>query len=386
MRIGAEGRWMGRHMTGFGRYARNLLRELKPLLPPGSFSVYVDEPYEIPELFADGGMERIVVPWRPPFYKQLGVPLDIVRRRRGFDLFHFLYNAPPLWTPCPFVLTLHDLSYLHVPEMVSWVNRTTSWLQFRLKAAKADRIIALSENTRRDIVRWLRIPESRIDVVYHGVEPAFAPAPPECKAALARRLRLDRPFLLYVGTYLPHKNLDTLVRAFSRLAGSWPGPLDLVLAGKPGRNSANIQQLVRHLGLESRVRMPGFVPEEDLPALYSLCSAFVFPSKYEGFGMPLLEAMACGAPVLSSRSSCLPEVGGDGAGYFRTEDEEGLAGLLERTLRDEDFRRDLVRRGRERARQFSWHAAARRTLSTYQRALGRSAVPGAEWEPSARPQ
>jgi glycosyltransferase involved in cell wall biosynthesis len=377
---------MGSHMTGFGRYARTLLRELKPLLPPGSFSVYVDKPYEIPELFADGGMERIVVPWRPPFYKQLAVPLDIVRRRRGFDLFHFLYNAPPLWTPCPFVLTLHDLSYLHVPEMVSWVNRTTSWLQLRLKAARAERIIALSENTRRDIVRWLRIPESRIDVVYHGVEPAFRPAPPDLKAVLARRLGLDRPFLLYVGTYLPHKNLDTLVQAFARVAGSWPGPLDLVLAGKPGRNSANIQRLVRQLGLESRVRMPGFVPEEDLPALYSLCSAFVFPSKYEGFGMPLLEAMACGVPVLSSRSSCLPEIGGDGAAYFRTGDEEGLAGLLERTLRDEDFRRDLVRRGRERAGQFSWHNAARRTLSAYQRALGRRHVSGAEWEPSPRPQ
>lgn len=370
MRIGAEARWMGLHMTGFGRYARNLLRELKPLLPPGSFSAYVDKPYEIPELFADGGMERIVVPWRPPFYKQLGIQLDIVRRRRGFDLFHFLYNSPPLWTPCPFVLTLHDLSYFYVPNMVSWVNRTTSWMQFRLKAARARRIIALTENTRRDIVRWLRIPESRIDVVYHGVEPAFAPAPPERKASLAHRLGLDRPFLLYVGTYLPHKNLDLLIRAFARVAGSWPGPLELVLAGKPGRNSANIQRLVRHLGLEDRIRMPGFVPEEDLPALYSLCQAFVFPSKYEGFGMPLLEAMACGAPVLSSRSSCLPEVGGDGAAYFGTEDEAGLAGLLDRILRDEDFRQDLVRRGRDRASQFSWENTARRTLSVYQRALG----------------
>ncbi|HEV2208402.1 MAG TPA: glycosyltransferase family 1 protein [Verrucomicrobiae bacterium] len=386
MNIGAEGRWMGSHMTGFGRYARNLLRELKSLMPPGSLSVYVDKPYEIPELFADGGMERIVVPWRPPFYKQLGVPLDIVRRRRRFDLFHFLYNTAPVWTPCPFVLTLHDLSALYVPEMLNWVNRMNIWWQHRLKAARAERIIALSENTSRDIVRWLRIPESKIDVVYHGVEPAFAPAEPERKADLARRLRLDRPFLLYVGTYLPHKNLDTLLRAFARLTGSWPGPLDLVLAGKPGRNSANIQRLVRDLGIESRVRMPGFVPEEDLPALYSLCSAFVFPSKYEGFGMPLLEAMACGAPVLSARSSCLPEVGGDGAAYFRTEDEEGLAGLLERTLRDEDFRQDLVRRGRERAGQFSWHDAARRTLSVYQRVLGRSHVPGPEWKPSTTPQ
>jgi glycosyltransferase involved in cell wall biosynthesis len=367
---------MGMHMTGFGRYARNLLRELKPLLPPGSLSAYVDKPYDIPELFADGGMERIVVPWRPPFYKQLGIQLDIVRRQRGFDLFHFLYNSPPLWTPCPFVLTLHDLSYFYVPDMVSWVNRTTSWLQFRLKAARAKRIIALSENTRRDIVRWLRIPESRIDVIYHGVEPTFAPAPPERKAAVANQLRLDRPFLLYVGTYLPHKNLDMLIRAFARVAGSWPGPLELVLAGKPGRNAANIQRLVRQLGLENRIRMMGFVPEEDLPALYSLCEAFVFPSKYEGFGMPLLEAMACGAPVLSSRSSCLPEVGGDGAAYFSTEDEADLAGLLERTLRDEDFRRDLVRRGQERARQFSWQNTARRTLSVYQRALAQTHVPG----------
>lgn len=368
MKIGIEARWLGRETTGFGKYARSLLQDYSLLQHGHEFDVYLDQPSAGDGCFRDPRFKSIVVSMRPPFYKQVGIPLDILWHRRRFDLFHFLYNAPPLVTPCPFVLTIHDLSYLHVPEMVSLLNRTTVWWQLRLKARKARRIITISENSKRDIVHRLRIPEAKIDVIPEGVEPAFAPAAPKRKEAVARRYRLGHPFFLYVGTYLSHKNLDTLVRAFARLAASRPAPVELVLAGKKGRNSENVERLVGQLGLQDRVRMTGFVADEDLPVLYSLCTAFVYPSRYEGFGLPLLEAMACGAPVLAANSSCLPEVGGQAAVYFATDGVGELSSLLLRILTEDHFRFELSRRGLARAAQFTWRATAEKTLAVYERA------------------
>lgn len=366
MKIGLEARWLQVETTGFGKYALNLLRELNGIASGHDFLVYLKGRCESAGLFASTRMRPVVIPLPPPFYKQIGIPGDIICHDRRLDLFHFLYNAPSLCTPCPFVLTLHDLSYLHVPEMVSWLKRTTTWWQLKLKAARAKRIITISDNSKRDIVNYLRIPETRVDVIYHGIEPTFAPASSDRKRALVEKYGLVKPFLLYVGTYLPHKNLETLMRAFAQLTSSWRGPLELVLAGKQGRNSSNIKNVVEQLSLGDRVRMLGFVPDEDLPALYSLCTSFVYPSRYEGFGLPLLEAMACGAPVVAARSSCLPEIGGDAAEYFESNDVGMLAGSLLRILKEQDFRHELIRRGSARAVKFSWRAAAERTLQVYE--------------------
>lgn len=371
MRIGIEARRLQAQTTGFGKYALNLLREFERLGTGDEFLVYLNGPCQNSGLFHNGHVKPVMVPLRPPFYKQIGIPWDIVSKRRSLHLYHFLYNAPSVWTPVPFVLTIHDLSYLHVPHMVSWLNRATAWWQLKLKAAKAAGIITISENSRRDIVRRLRIPQSKITVIYHGVEPAFAPASAEAKQVVASRYGLASPFLLYVGTYLPHKNLETLLRGFGRLVRDWRGPLELVLAGRQGRNSANIKQMVQQLHLESRVRLLGFVPDDDLPALYSLSQAFVYPSRYEGFGLPILEAMACGVPVVAAKSSCLPEVGGDAALYFPPRKDAALADMLRRVLEDRELRQLLVKRGLARAALFSWRAAAERTIEVY-----KAAIPG----------
>ena len=368
MRIGIEARWLSGETTGFGKYALNLLLEFNRMQPGHQFLVYVNERCENPRLFNNDRMQQVIVPWKPPFYKQAGIPLDIVWRRRRLDLFHYAYNAPALWTPGPFVLTLHDLSYLHVPEMVSWIHRTTAWWQLKWKSAQARRIITVSNFSKRDIVARLGIDDSRMDVIYHGVEPAFTRADPERQEAAGLKYALKKPFFLYVGTYLPHKNLALLIQAFQRFRARWPQPAQLVLAGRPGRNSENVKQRIRELGLEADVRLLGFVPDEDLPALYSRSAAFVYPSRFEGFGLPLIEAMACGTPVLAANTSCLPEVGGDAALYFDADDVEGLADALFRILKDGNLGQDMIERGLVRAAKFSWRSAAESTLESYDRA------------------
>lgn len=368
MKIGIEARWLQRETTGFGKYAYNLLRELNDLNHGHQLSVYVNNRSVDRGLFANVRARRIVVPLRPPLYKQVGIPLDIVLKHRQLDLFHFLYNAPALFMPCPFVVTIHDLSYLHVPQMMSWVNRTLAWWQLRFSAAKARLIITDSENSKRDILNRLHIPENKIDVIPLGVEPSFRPISSDQKVALCRKYSIPGPFILYVGTYLPHKNLPTLIRAFGRLVAKGNSSLNLVLAGKKGRNAENIESLVEKLGLNRRVQMPGFVPDEDLPQLYGSCSVFVFPSLYEGFGLPMLEAMACGVPVIAARSSCLMEVGGDAAVYFDPASDEALADALERTLKNDGLRHDAVRQGFVQAAKFTWRRVAERTLRGYERA------------------
>ncbi|MBN2311557.1 MAG: glycosyltransferase family 4 protein, partial [Candidatus Hydrogenedentes bacterium] len=223
---------------------------------------------------------------------------------------------------------------------------------------------ACSQSTARDIVRLLDVDPGKITVTYEAVDDEFLPVDPEAASALlAARYGIQRPFILFVGTLEPRKNLTALARAYTRLATDLPHAL--VLAGAPGWQWAELAAAIAQSPARDRIVLPGYVPRGDLPAFYSAADALAYPSRYEGFGLPVLEAMTCGCPVVTSNNSCLPEVAGDAALLVDAADEAGLESALRTVLEDAATRAALIERGRAQARAFSWQACAETTLGVY---------------------
>ncbi len=287
------------------------------------------------------------------------------------DLFHATEHLLPRLSSVRTVFTLHDLIFLFHPETHKPLNRWFLTLMMPRFLRAADAVIAVSECTRRDAVRAYGIPEEKITVIYEGVSPRFRPASPEAIQAVRAKYRLPERFILYVGTIEPRKNLTALLEAYAALQSrNTQHAARLVIVGKKGWLYEGFFRRLRELGLEERVYFTGYVPDEDLPALYSAADLFVFPSLYEGFGLPVLEAMACGVPVVCSNTSSLPEVAGDAALLADPTDIRALAAAMERALTDEALRASLRARGLERARQFTWEEAAKRTVEVYHQVLG----------------
>jgi glycosyltransferase involved in cell wall biosynthesis len=229
---------------------------------------------------------------------------------------------------------------------------------------RARAVIAISDFTRDEVVRLLHIPAERIHVTYPGVDGSFRPYPPDQVAAFRRQRGLPERYILYVGNLEPRKNLPRLVEAYAQLSYL---EIPLVLAGARGWGYAELFQRVEELDLAGQVLFPGFVPPEELPLWYNGAIALVFPSIYEGFGLPPLEAMACGTPVLTSNASSLPEVVGEAGLQVPPNDVEALAAALQRLVQNAELRADLRQRGWERARHFTWERMAQETAALYQR-------------------
>lgn len=267
------------------------------------------------------------------------------------------------------LLTVHDLSFVRAPEgatpaLRAYLNRVVP-----RSVARADHVLADSEATRQDLIALYHTPPEKVSVLYSGVEERFAPVTDEARlrAVRARYGLGDGPFILSVGTVQPRKNYARLIEAFRRLDAP---DLHLVIAGGRGWLDDPLYAQVEALRLQGRVHFIGFVGDDDLPALYSAASVFAFPSLYEGFGLPPLEAMACGVPVVASRASSLPEVVGEAGLLVDPYDIDALAEALARALSDETLRRTLIARGGEQAKKFSWAAAARQLLGHYRALLG----------------
>ncbi len=294
-------------------------------------------------------------------YEQLILP-SFVRRLRIDVLFNPGFTAP-FFTRCRRVTTFHDLQHKKHPEYFRWFD-LPFWQILLWASAHASRaVIAPSEATRKDLLHYYRLDEDSIRVVPHGVEPEFqaigreraGPSPP----AQTKKL------LLCVSTLHPHKNLDRLVQAFQRFHARHPG-YELVIAGLRGFFAEKLERTIELADLTKVVRLTGWIPREDLYALYGRAAAFVYPSRFEGFGMPVLEAMAAGIPMACSNIPPLKEVAGDCAVYFPPEDEELMLDALERIAFDEAERARLTREGPERAAGFSWDLAARSTLAVFE--------------------
>ena len=355
--------------AGLGRYAQELLLALAVTDGQNEYVVFYNNPAAA---WVDPTLERFPKITTPLSYKPWRLSAMLAHFARipqdslfpGVALFHATDHLLPYFRRIKSVFTLHDLIFIFHPETHKPLNRWFLTLMMPRFLRAADAVIAVSECTKRDAVRFYGIPEEKITVIYEGVNPRFRPASPETIASVRARYNLPEHFILYVGTIEPRKNLTALLEAFHHLLATHD--LRLVIVGKKGWLYEGFFLRLRELGLEDRVIFTGYVPDEDLPAIYSAAELFVFPSLYEGFGLPVLEAMACGVPVICSNTSSLPEVAGDAALLVDPTDVRALAGAMEQALTDEALRVTLRARGIERAQRFTWARAAQETMQVYE--------------------
>jgi glycosyltransferase involved in cell wall biosynthesis len=292
--------------------------------------------------------------------------VSVAASRARVEVLHSPANFAPAWGPFKRVVTLHDLQYRAVPELLSRPVRTATHTLVRLAARRAHRIIAVSAAGKEEIVAGLGVEAEQIDVVPNGVRPA--PSVPATEGERERYSLDDRPIVLSVATNLPHKNLPTLIDALALIAAE-RRPV-LVMAGH-GTNDGALQARATVAGVGEDVRMLGGVSTEELDSLYALADCLVLPTLHEGFGLPVLEAMARSVPVLCSDIPALREVAGSAALYFDPRAPAEIAARVREALADTDLARQMRERGRARASGFSWSAAAEATLMSYGRALGR---------------
>jgi len=321
------------------------------------------------------------VEWRvmpfPRLWTHLRLSAEMMLRPP--DLLFVPAHVLPIIHPKRSVVTIHDLGYLKYPETHARFSRYYLDWSTRFNAGHACRIVVDSRATQADLTAYYGISPDKMVVAYPSATEDLTPIrDPARLEAVRSRYNAGRHYFLYVGTLHPRKNLGTLVRAFAGLtARGAVGPdVKLILAGKRGWLYDQIAHQVQEAAQGNRIVLPGYVPSEDLGALLSGAIAFVLPSRYEGFGLPILEAMACETPVICSNASSLPEVAGDAAMLIDPDDVEGLAQAMARLYREPELRRELVARGQERVSEFSWRRCARAVLGAFEQALqdGREAT------------
>jgi glycosyltransferase involved in cell wall biosynthesis len=360
--------------AGINRVLQHLLAELPAV--PGDEQYLVYAPYSdanrrlLARTRVRSRLTRLPVD-RPPVriaWEQTVLPVELLRE--GADLLHALGFVSPIAWRGKTVVTVYDLSFLRFPEVYNRANRMYLGAFTPPSLRRADRVITISEDARRDVIELCGVAPERVTPILLAADPRFKPSEPEDVEAFRRRHGLPERFVLYQGTLQPRKNVETLVRAYALLRSRGSDDHGLVLAGPRGWQYEPIFELTRQLGLEDAVTFPGFVPDDDLPLWYSSATVFAFPSRYEGFGLPLLEAMACGTPVVSSNASSLPEVVGDAGLLVDPSDVEGLCSALRQLLEDEPLRQALSAAGRVRARRFSWQRTASETVQVYREVLG----------------
>ncbi len=378
-RIGIDARFLTHPQPGgFKTYTENLVRALADVDTVNEYVLYVDRP-------VDAGSQ---VPGKPNFHVRvvpanvpiLGVPwreqVALAKQAKldRLDLLHCPCLTAPLRTNCPLVVTLHDMiwyepakysqsaSLLSKRKLMEWYYRQVP----KLSAERALAIITVSEAAKRDIIDLLHIPRERVYVTPEAAGKVYRPIKDEARLARLRdKVGLGSDFVLAIGSADPRKNIGNLLSAFAALPAAVLATYQLAVVWTHPHLSEQHGESARRLGIQDKVRFLRQVGDEDLAVLYNAATLFAFPSRYEGFGLPLLEAMACGTPVVAADNSSIPEIAGDAAVYFDAEDQAAMTSALTKVLMDKDLRRDLVRRGRIRAAGFSWIRCAHATLDAY---------------------
>jgi alpha-1,3-rhamnosyl/mannosyltransferase len=377
MRVILNDRILLQKLTGVGHYARELLRHLR-----ADDGLRVLSPILRSGAAPDAGRPGMVLTDRPRKPSEDGRKPEWLRRiilaaygryfrwrARGADLYHEP-NHIPIRCELPTVTTIHDLSVLAYPEWhpadrVRWYER-----EFERGVRRTTRFIAASEFTKGQMVRRLGLQPERIDVTYQAARPGFRPISFEIVERTLAELRLARRFFLFVGTLEPRKNVPGLLDAYAALPARVAHEHPLVIAGGWGWNTDALRAKVEDAAARRNVRRIGYAPDDVLACLYSACTALVWPTWYEGFGLPPMEAMACGAPVIASNVAALPEVAGDAAILLDPNETAAWTAAMRGLAEDADRRAELAQRGVERAATFSWERCARQTVACYRRALG----------------
>ena len=387
--IGVDARSLSGQSTGVGRYVKNLVGHMLALDSSMRFRLYIPAELEDAEAIdnpgAAGQIETVVLRtplldrtslWNNVFvWNHLRLPAHLARH--PVDLLHCPFYTLPALCPAPAVVTIHDITFELHPE---WYTRRARLAFSGFAAAsarKARHVLTVSGCSRDDIIAAYHLEPSRVTAVPLAPDPEFRPVTdPGEVAAVKARYGISSEYLLHVGSITPRRNMSRLLEAFASARRRRPG-LTLVLAGRVEPPSPPVEVEIQRKGLTGAVSVTGYVRPGDLPALYSAAAAVVYPSLYEGFGLPVLEAMACGAPVLASDTSCFPEVAGDAALLVDPRNTHALAEGMSAILADDALRRRLVGAGLARSAAFTWERTARATLAVYRLALSAGAVSAA---------
>ncbi len=368
MRIGIDATALPPNPVGAGNYIIQLVRALAALETEHQFTIFAQQSGR--ELIGDlpQHVHWVVVPNLRPAVRLLWeqVRLPVLVKRSAVDLLHSLHYTRPAILPCASVVTFHDMTFFLFPELHTRAKRIFFPFAIRQSARHADALVAISENTRRDAMRILGIPPDRIFTTPLGISEDFHPIEDQTLLEDGRqRYQLPAEFILYVGLIEPRKNIPLLLKAYARLV-SQGDPPPLVLVGRLGWMYEQVFQLVEQLKLKDRVHFKGYIPAQNLPIVYNLAQLFVYPSTYEGFGFPPLEAMACGTPVITTAISAMLDNVGDAGLLIPPQDETALTQAIQTLLSDHSLRDHLSIAGRLRAAEFTWKRTAMETLKVYQ--------------------
>lgn len=372
MRIGIDATALPPQPVGAGTYIVNLIRTFAQLDHGHQFVVYAQQHgKEIIAVPEQPGIEWVTLPDRSPAYRLIWEQtfFPILVKRKQVDLLHSLHYTRPLFLPCASVVTFHDMTFFLYPQLHTRSKRLFFPPAIRLSARLADAMITISENTRLDAIRLLNIPPDKIYGIPLAANESYRLITDQHLLESARpKYHLPQEFMLYVGIVEPRKNVPMLLRCYHELLRQGTA-IPLVIVGRFGWMYEEVLRLVDELGLKDKVLFTGYVPSQDLPLIYNLAQVFVYPSIYEGFGLPPLEAMACGVPVITTAVSSMPEHVGEAGLLIPPQDEKALVEAMQKVLSDGTLRAQMSQKGRAQAAKFSWKRVAQETLQVYQRVL-----------------
>lgn len=368
MRIGIDARLVFYSKAGIGQYIIHLTRGLEALAPENDQFYLLQSRKDDTKIVQNHNFTRTSL-WTPSHHRLEQSALRIELGRLGLDLLHSPDFIPPFNRNFKSVITVHDLAFLLYPQFMT-KESARYYGQIDQAVRSTDHIIAVSQATKDDLVKLLGVPQRKITVIYEGVNPIYHPIDKtEAHAFVKETFGLEPGFLFFISTIEPRKNIPALLKAFRWLKDHRRRPEKLVLAGSKGWLFEEVDETIHKLKLENDVVLLGRVHDSEVNYLYNAAKMLVYPSFYEGFGLPPLEAMRCGTPVIVSKIKVMPEVVGDAALMVDPLDEEALGVAMDRLLEDESLRANLIEKGLKRAANFSWEQAARETLAVYRKTV-----------------
>ena len=384
MNIGFDAKRAAQNRTGLGNYSRFVIRILSEKFAGNQFHLYTPKPHRMPYLQEIPTLKHLFLHFPPQgiwsrirsLWRVWGITKDI--QKDGIQIFHGLSNELPLniGTPeqrkmkaggkgCKYIVTIHDLIFIHTPQYYHWIDRQIYNFKFRRACRCADRVIAVSEYTKQEIMHYYHTPESKIDVVYQGCDPVFSQ---EIEAGKLQEVKakyqLPDKFVLYVGSIEERKNLMLVAKAMAEL--NRRAAIHVVAVGRRTAYVDQIQDFLKAQGIDHLFHFYHQVPYADLPSFYKWASTFAYPSRIEGFGIPLLEAISSGVPAIGCTGSCLEEAGGPNSIYVNPDDAKGMADAILRTCTDEPLRQHMISEGKKYALNFSDEKLSHDLMKVYE--------------------
>lgn len=384
MNIGFDAKRAAQNRTGLGNYSRFVIRILSEKFAGNQYHLYTPKPHRMPYLQEIPTLKHLFLHFPPQgiwsrirsLWRVWGITKDI--QKDGIQIFHGLSNELPLniGTPeqrkmkaggkgCKYIVTVHDLIFIHTPQYYHWIDRQIYNFKFRRACRCADRVIAVSEYTKKEIMHYYHTPESKIDVVYQGCDPVFSQEIEEGKLQEVKaRYQLPDKFVLYVGSIEERKNLMLVAKAMAEL--NRRAAIHVVAVGRRTAYVDQIQDFLKAQGIDHLFHFYHQVPYADLPSFYKWASTFAYPSRIEGFGIPLLEAISSGVPAIGCTGSCLEEAGGPNSIYVNPDDAKGMANAILRTCTDEPLRQHMISEGKKYALNFSDEKLSHDLMKVYE--------------------